>query len=71
MNKTQVPVTILIPAYREEDAIAGVIEHVHRVMGGSGIEHEVLIIDDGSSDGTTAAALASGARVIRHLKNRG
>ncbi len=65
------PATILIPAFNEEGAIAEVVEHVHQVMSDSGIEHEVLIVDDGSVDKTTAAATASGARVIRHLKNRG
>ncbi len=71
MPQTPEPATILIPAYNEEGAIAQVIQRVHDVMGASGIEHEVLIVDDGSRDGTTAAAHASGARVIRSLKNRG
>ncbi|NBC10474.1 MAG: glycosyltransferase [Planctomycetes bacterium] len=65
------PATILIPAYNEEGAIDDVFRRVHQVMADSDIEHEVLIVDDGSADGTTAAAHHSGARVIRHLKNRG
>jgi glycosyltransferase involved in cell wall biosynthesis len=32
---------------------------------------EVLVIDDGSTDGTGARAAAAGARVIRHPYNKG
>ncbi|MEM6458053.1 MAG: glycosyltransferase family 2 protein [Planctomycetota bacterium] len=72
MNEPPEPVTVLIPAYNEEGAIRDVIEQVGSVMGGCGHEYELLIIDDGSADGTTEAALkAGGARVIRHTANRG
>ena len=33
--------------------------------------HEILVVDDGSADGTGAAAEAAGARVIRHPYNKG
>ena len=33
--------------------------------------HEVLVIDDGSTDGTGKAAQDAGARVVRHPYNKG
>lgn len=56
-------VSVVIPA-RDEAATVG--EAVRAVLGQArpGVELEVLVIDDGSSDGTAAAARAAGARAI-------
>lgn len=55
----------VIPAYNEATRIATVVtcarDHVD----------EVLVIDDGSEDGTGAAAKAAGAQVVRHDQNCG
>jgi len=59
--------TVLIPAFNEGAAIARVVSDVR-----AGVPwHDVLVIDDGSSDDTAARAAASGARVIRHAYNKG
>jgi glycosyltransferase involved in cell wall biosynthesis len=60
-------VSVVIPAYNEEQAIGDV---VREVRGSSGWL-EVLVVDDGSSDATAARAEAAGARVIRHPYNKG
>jgi len=65
------PITVIIPAYNEESGIGGVIEHVGRVLNQTLIPHEVIVIDDGSTDQTSFVAQRSGARVIQHLRNRG
>jgi glycosyltransferase involved in cell wall biosynthesis len=71
--------SVIIPAYNEERTLAGVIEAVQAVdldgHLGVPVEREVIVIDDGSTDGTEAI-LASyegkpGIRVIRHGRNRG
>lgn len=62
---------IQIPAYNEEGTIARTIDDLpKRVAGVSSIE--ILVIDDGSSDGTVVAAKRAGAHhVIRLLNHRG
>lgn len=59
-------VGVVIPAYNEETTIASVI----RSCIESGFS-TVIVVDDGSSDATASLSQAAGARVIRHLVNRG
>ena len=60
-------VSIVIPAYNEARAIGRVLEQLCALPGG----HEVLVVDDGSTDGTAQAAGAHPVRVLRHRRNRG
>jgi glycosyltransferase involved in cell wall biosynthesis len=60
-------VTVIIPAFNEEQAIADVV----REMLSQHHWREVLVVDDGSSDRTAERAAAAGARVIRHPYNKG
>src|SRR5690606_9213715 len=53
-------VLIVIPALNEAEDIGGVIAQV-RAQG----PIDVLVVDDGSTDGTAAVALLSGATVLR------
>ena len=52
---------ILIPAFNESGAIAGVIEEVRQVLPGTA----VLVVDDASVDGTVERAKSAGANVLR------
>jgi glycosyltransferase involved in cell wall biosynthesis len=60
-------VSVIIPALNEADAIGDVVSRLRASAGW----REVLVVDDGSSDETTARAEAAGARVIRHPYNKG
>ncbi len=60
-------VSVVIPAFNEEGGIASVVEGVRARHPW----HEVLVVDDGSTDETAARASAAGARVIRHPYNKG
>jgi len=52
---------ILIPAFNEVGAIAGVVREVRGVMPGV----PILVVDDASTDGTDQSARAAGADILR------
>jgi glycosyltransferase involved in cell wall biosynthesis len=58
-------VIALIPAYNEATRVGEVVARARQQVD------EVVVIDDGSNDGTAAAAEKAGARVLRHEQNRG
>lgn len=64
-------VSVIIPAYNEEAAVSSQVKNVQRILGAAGIPHEILVVDDGSTDRTAEEAVATGARVLRHTENRG
>jgi polyisoprenyl-phosphate glycosyltransferase len=65
-------ISIVIPAYNEGANIAETVEQAMRLFKDAGIEDpDVLVIDDGSSDETSARADGGGARLIRHPTNAG
>jgi glycosyltransferase involved in cell wall biosynthesis len=64
---TAAATSVVIPAFNEAAAIAGVLRDLQHVAAW----HELLVVDDGSSDRTGATAMSAGARVIRHPYNLG
>jgi glycosyltransferase involved in cell wall biosynthesis len=64
-------VSVVIPAYNEENAIIPTIEKVREVLGGAGIDYELVVVNDGSKDGTLAAAESTGVRVVNFPQNGG
>jgi len=51
---------VVVPAYNEAASIGAVLREVREVLPDAG----VLVVDDGSSDGTREAALAEGVKVL-------
>jgi len=43
---------VVIPARDEAGCIASTVEHLHLELRLAGIEHEIIVVDDGSTDGT-------------------
>jgi len=62
-------VAVLIPAYNEAQSIGHVLERIPAEVCGR--ETAVLVVDDGSRDGTGDEAARHGAPVARHVINRG
>jgi hypothetical protein len=62
-------VAILVPAYNEADNIGVVLDQMPAEV--CGVRTEVLVVDDGSRDGTGDVAAEHGALVARHVTNRG
>ncbi len=60
-------VLIVIPAYNEQARVGAVVAGVRRVLP----QADALVVDDGSSDGTSLAAKRAGAEVIRLPVNLG
>ena len=69
--KTEKPkyqkVSVIIPAYNEEETVAKVVEVVKKVS----FVDEIIVVDDGSSDNTSQEAEKAGAKVIKHEINKG
>ncbi|MCB9868484.1 MAG: glycosyltransferase family 2 protein [Planctomycetes bacterium] len=64
--------TIVVPAKNESAGLGALLAELETVLGSCGVaQHEVLVIDDGSSDRTPEIAAAAGARVISHPESLG
>jgi dolichol-phosphate mannosyltransferase len=59
--------SIIIPAYNECENIIDTLENVTRALAPLDLEHEILVIDDGSAD-TTAALVTSSLHRFPHVK---
>lgn len=71
MREDTLRVSVVIPAFNEETAVGAEVENIRQTLQRSGIVHEIIVVDDGSQDRTADNAVAAGARVLRHLNNRG
>jgi len=61
---------VIIPAYNEVKTIGSVLANIPLDVSGIS-EQEVVVIDDGSHDGTKEVAQQGGATVVSHAENRG
>jgi len=60
-------VSVIVPAFNESASIEALVSGLRR----TGSWHEILVVDDGSTDDTGRRAAQAGARVIRHPYNKG
>lgn len=79
MPETPAPTTplqlysVVIPARNEEESLPSTLEDIYRVFTTENIPHEIVVVDDGSTDGTWAALQELKAKfpTLRPTKNTG
>lgn len=68
-------IRIFLPAYNEEKALGPLVEKFDAALKGMGEKYSILVLDDGSADGTAAVAEALSRRypltLMKHPKNLG
>ena len=64
-------VLVIIPAHNEEANLAATLGEVRRTSTGPGFALDLLVVDDGSLDGTARVARGAGVPVVRHSINLG
>ncbi|QDV51252.1 Undecaprenyl-phosphate mannosyltransferase [Gimesia fumaroli] len=70
-HNSPLDLTILLPAYNEENAIESLITEIRNAMTEWSGNWEILVIDDCSSDNTAAKASLSGVRLVKRVENGG
>lgn len=67
MTVTPSRVLVVVPAWNEEQSVAATIHEIRRASP----DYDVVVIDDGSTDGTATVAAGAGATVLRLPFNLG
>jgi glycosyltransferase involved in cell wall biosynthesis len=68
--------SVIIPAFNEAQSLRGALAEIVRELGRLGIPFEIIVVDDGSDDGSVdlLSKLSSAeprVKVLRHVSNRG
>jgi len=72
MSDTQLSLSIVIPVFNEAATLQSLVEKVRQAL--DGVSHEIILVDDGSTDGTSEVAQLLGQNhvtCLRHAKNSG
>jgi dolichyl-phosphate beta-glucosyltransferase len=69
MENVRPELSVVIPAYNEAARLPRTIERVQAFLAGR--PHEIVVVDDGSTDGTVEAAQAAAREALVVLRNEG
>jgi glycosyltransferase involved in cell wall biosynthesis len=68
----ELDVSIILPVYNEVEHLHAEVDRIRAAMNASEYRYEIIVVDDGSTDGSgEAAERIEGIRVLRFLTNRG
>ncbi len=64
---------VIIPAHNEEGCVVATVEHLHQTLTARGIPHEIVVVDDGSTDATGRLLAEATERIptLRPVRNDG
>ena len=65
-----VELSIVVPCLNEAETLAAVLDRASRFLRAYGVVGEVIVADNGSTDGSIELATAAGARIVQ-IKDRG
>lgn len=65
MNEPALELSVVMPCLNEADTVGICVEKAVRAMREAGIDGEVVLSDNGSTDGSQEIAIANGARIVK------
>jgi glycosyltransferase involved in cell wall biosynthesis len=76
MAASEISLSVIVPAYNEENSIPTVVESLDQALSASGFPYEIIVVDDGSTDQTPQKMQDLLVRfphlvTLTHEKNRG
>jgi len=76
VNRAVESISVFFPCYNDEPTIGRMVELAARTLDECGVDGEIIVIDDGSTDGSArvlqaAAAAEPRLRIVSHETNRG
>jgi glycosyltransferase involved in cell wall biosynthesis len=72
MTQNDYGFSVIIPVYNEAGAITGVLDGLKKALPPLGLDYEIIVVDDGSTDGTgEVLAGISGITIVKHPYNKG
>lgn len=71
-ERVEQPISVVIPAYNEAQAIGPTLDQIASVLSAAELEAQIIVVDDGSDDGTAEeVAQYPAVRLIKHAQNKG
>ncbi|HXH59567.1 glycosyltransferase family 2 protein [Iamia sp.] len=62
--------SVLLPAYNEAENLAELVPEIGEVLDAAGIDHEIVVVDDGSTDGTRTVIHGLRSDTVRSIRLR-
>lgn len=71
-GETSLDVSVVLPVFNESEHLAAELDRIAAALEASAYSWEIVVVDDGSTDGSGRAALGrDGVRLLRSARNRG